>query len=211
MSKIKIIYILSLAHSGSTLLDLFIGSAKEVFSLGELGYYPEAINGLFGEDHLCSCGSLFKECAFWSNINAKKYKIYNYSKIKDFVDLKKLLIKSFYSKYKIEVNRDETVNFLKHVFRRSKEFNPDTKYLLDSSKSLIRFFYLSQFQEIDLYPILLVRDVRGVLNSWAKWITNKGFFSVSIEWLLFNFVAKKLSPITQNFSILVMTSSVKTQ
>lgn len=69
MHKQKVIYIAGSGHSGSTLLDLIIGSHSKVESVGEIK--PQRISRLvqpLSEDHLCSCGSKVAECDYWQSI-----------------------------------------------------------------------------------------------------------------------------------------------
>lgn len=70
----KLIYIVSTKHSGSTLLDLVIGSIPEVFSAGEALYLPYQLlrtrdsNGLPDQPYICSCLKSFKECKVWQGV-----------------------------------------------------------------------------------------------------------------------------------------------
>ena len=71
---VKLVSIVSAGHSGSTLLDLVIGSIPSCFSTGELTYLPWQISrresrGPDAElQKLCSCGGGFHECPVWSRV-----------------------------------------------------------------------------------------------------------------------------------------------
>jgi hypothetical protein len=56
------IYVMGRGHSGSTILDLLLGNAKEIQSVGEL------ISGVDRYDSLCACGQSFKDCEFWKRV-----------------------------------------------------------------------------------------------------------------------------------------------
>ena len=57
------IYILGRGHSGTTILDLLLGSAGDSHGVGEL------ISGLAKfESGVCSCGAETSECKFWVNV-----------------------------------------------------------------------------------------------------------------------------------------------
>lgn len=58
----KIIYIASLSHSGSTLLDLLLGSNPRVISLGEIYYSLTAFDR---PQPACLCGAEVPECPVW--------------------------------------------------------------------------------------------------------------------------------------------------
>ena len=61
------VYIMGRGHSGSTILDIILGSSAAVESLGEL------VSGLgrcaAGEQ--CSCGSPMRECVFWCEVRRR--------------------------------------------------------------------------------------------------------------------------------------------
>ena len=62
--NITVLYIAGNGHSGSTLLDIIIGSSPDIFSAGELTFITR--DSIFEE--YCSCGCLIKECPVWSKI-----------------------------------------------------------------------------------------------------------------------------------------------
>lgn len=73
----KLIYIVSTGHSGSTLLDILLGTFPGVFSTGEFRYFTWQLfrtrNGqgsVKGED-ICTCGKRFQECVVWAEIIRK--------------------------------------------------------------------------------------------------------------------------------------------
>ena len=61
------LYICAAGHSGSTLLDLLLGSHSLVTSLGEITQLPKnlSLNGP------CTCGKPVRECSFWVAVLAK--------------------------------------------------------------------------------------------------------------------------------------------
>ncbi len=61
---IRYIYICAAGHSGSTLLDLVLGSHSRVESLGEISHLSKNIS----LNTKCSCGQDVLSCNFWSNI-----------------------------------------------------------------------------------------------------------------------------------------------
>ena len=67
----SLVYICSLGHSGSTLLDLLLGSIPGIFSCGELQYLPwqlvrngEVDGGITRQD-ICTCLNTFRDCPVW--------------------------------------------------------------------------------------------------------------------------------------------------
>ncbi|WP_020589290.1 hypothetical protein [Desulfobacter curvatus] len=70
----KIIFIISAGHSGSTLLDLMIGTLPNTISTGELVWLPWQVwrdgkmcNASPKQD-ICTCLKIFRECPVWSKI-----------------------------------------------------------------------------------------------------------------------------------------------
>lgn len=61
---IKYIYICSAGHSGSTLLDLLIGSHSRIESLGEIAHLPKNIS----LNTICTCGSHVHDCRIWKQV-----------------------------------------------------------------------------------------------------------------------------------------------
>jgi hypothetical protein len=63
--NVRILYIVGVPRSGSTILDQVVGSQDGFFSGGEIGSVWE--NGVLG-DHLCACGQRFSSCPFWKRV-----------------------------------------------------------------------------------------------------------------------------------------------
>jgi hypothetical protein len=66
-SKIETLYILSAGHSGSTLLNLLIGSHSRTVAVAELTYLPANILN----DERCTCGKSIRECEYWRDVGAR--------------------------------------------------------------------------------------------------------------------------------------------
>ena len=64
---ITVIYIAGAGHSGSTLLDLLLGSVPGVLSMGEVNTIWS--RAAARRDH-CSCGELLDDCTLWGAVNS---------------------------------------------------------------------------------------------------------------------------------------------
>lgn len=71
-NQTRLIYITSLGHSGSTLVDMSLGTIPSVFSTGELRYLPwQLYREKYAEElseqaqNICTCGKRFSTCAIW--------------------------------------------------------------------------------------------------------------------------------------------------
>ncbi|MDB2559225.1 hypothetical protein N9X65_06215 [Porticoccaceae bacterium] len=63
MSRLKVVYIAGLYHSGSTVLDMSLGAHREIVGLGEC--YKLIYDG---HENLCSCGVFPNRCEYWSRV-----------------------------------------------------------------------------------------------------------------------------------------------
>ncbi|HEX7082171.1 MAG TPA: sulfotransferase [Gammaproteobacteria bacterium] len=60
----RVLFICSAGHSGSTLLDLLLGSHPQAVSLGEITHLPKNL----ALNTACTCGSPARECPVWSRV-----------------------------------------------------------------------------------------------------------------------------------------------
>lgn len=63
--KIPVVYILSTGRSGSTLLELLLGSSENAWTLGEAQILPWELKE---NRHPCGCGVPIAECEFWQDV-----------------------------------------------------------------------------------------------------------------------------------------------
>ncbi len=189
----KIIFILSVGHSGSTLLDIALGQFKNTFSTGELKhltwqYYRKIKN--IDSVQKCTCGKYFDACVVWSAVieDLAKFRDTDKKDVPERVPLKHFDSLSYFADFK----KDKLLRYIykwnlfykiipEHVFsyhlKRMNEnneklyesiFNADEniEYIIDSSKDIIRFNEL--IKRMDVFPIILIRDVNEIMQS--KWV-----------------------------------------
>jgi hypothetical protein len=73
------VFICSAGHSGSTLLDLLLGSHRSAISLGEITQLPKNL----ALDTLCSCGARVHECELWGEVVARLSRTPRFAKIRE--------------------------------------------------------------------------------------------------------------------------------
>jgi hypothetical protein len=66
-TQVDTLYILSAGHSGSTLLNLIIGSHSRAVAVSELTRLPANI----AQNERCTCGVAMRECAHWRDVRAR--------------------------------------------------------------------------------------------------------------------------------------------
>lgn len=168
MKKFKVLYIASAGRSGSTLLDIILGNAKNNVSTGELTYLFS--NGYVNNEY-CSCQSQIQECEFWTKV------------IEEWMSQSILTVKDYQSVLSTYLRNKSTLALFIQLLFPSKQFMDalnDTKLLyslvakysnrnviVDSSKSAQRILFLRK-AKIDLTVILLKRKFSNVLNSVKK-------------------------------------------
>jgi hypothetical protein len=150
----RLIYIASAAHSGSTLLDLMLNGHPEIISVGEVLKLSGPIKVKSrGQPKfaMCSCGAAsLQQCDFWSRVNARIMQAEGRC-------LWELDLQNYRS---FDARHAPNVVLFKAISAVSGK-----GIIVDSSKSPNRLSYLLRFDELDIRPIHLVRDPRGQVNS----------------------------------------------
>lgn len=201
----QIIYILGGGHSGSTLLDLIISTAAEVYSVGELafldqymGHSPPSFKLSIGR--ICSCGKHMDNCPFWKSLCIEDHQ--NILKIESFWDSFKMLINILnpfeaYLCYKIGVGANRQI--YDKIYQAAKTIKPKLKYILDSSKNPRRLYELIKDNNLpvkSIQVIHLVRDGRGYIHSNRSVKRKRQGLKVRsipyylFEWLLINILSR---------------------
>jgi len=174
MQKIKLIYIVSAPHSGSTLLDLILGSQSKIESVGEIINLEKWVNN--NKD--CTCGQKLTNCNYWKTI-LEKYKetigaenksIYDLITLFKSITKKDKLLFYFFNNPSFVWDKDEIKKYgLKnyYLFKTIKE-HTGKPIILDSSKEANRILklYLSDLFEVKI--IYLFRDGRANIESFKR-------------------------------------------
>lgn len=134
--SIPVIYIAGSSHSGSTLLDLLLGSHSAVESVGEAKKIPELLSRVKqGDSPLCTCQTELMRCPLWGGILSR-----------DVGDLK----------------HDAAANA--SLFRLILE-RQGKSVIVDSSKTLGRALLFARSGLFSPILVHLVRDSRAVVFS----------------------------------------------
>jgi len=162
----KVIFILSVGHSGSTLLDIMLGQFNNIFSTGELKhltwqYYRQITNDPTTQK--CTCSKSFDQCEVWSkviddlanfrNVDIKDVPelvpLKHFDSLFYFANLKKdKILRYIYNRnlvYKLIPQHIFTLLFKKVnenniiLYQSIYDQNPNVDYIIDSSKNIIRY------------------------------------------------------------------------
>jgi hypothetical protein len=138
---VKILYILSDGRSGSTLLDLLLGSHPRVQSLGEMKHFHRYA-GTGGNVKKCTCGKNLLACPHWGR-----------------------MLEGLDHDYSLPLNQAEDFAMRNYdLFLRICKV-ADVTWICDSSKDPGRLDLLLSSPGIDVEIIHLVRDPRAVAYS----------------------------------------------
>ena len=186
-SKETIIYILGAGRSGTTALATFLGNNDEIQNIGEM----HQIFKYLDENKECSCGKLLNECDFWKNkigYLTQKYSE-NSRQLSEKMECHSGIIKHILNIFS-KTQHEKYIALHQSIFD-SIQSNTEKSILLDSSKYLGRALALNKLDNIELKIIYVVRDVRGVINSFSKKVqTSKSPLSTIVYYTLVNLVAE---------------------
>lgn len=142
---IKIAYILSVGHSGSSLLDVLLGQSDGAISIGEVKLDHQ---GLL-KNTKCTCGQSIQECGFWRQVEDR-------------------LGEHGQSLFTTRFAGDLTTSDYQNIARFYSAIMAvsEAKLVVDSSKSISRLRALGELDgQIDLKLIFLERSPWGVVAS----------------------------------------------
>ena len=175
MEKIKIIYLTGYGKSGATLIGRHLGQSQNAFFVGELKYFWT--RGVI-KNYECTCGVKVDNCTIWGKV------ISDYLESFPSVDMESLSnefikferLKNYFKLKKVKENKGD--NDLKLFLDKYLKHNEKLyeiiakvsgkKVLVDISRIPGRLLALSFSEKLDIYPVYLMRDPRGVLNSFVQ-------------------------------------------
>jgi hypothetical protein len=165
--KIEVIYLLGCGRSGSTLLDLALGSHPRVASVGEVWYHQRWLQNNFE----CTCGSPFTSCAFWQAVTERLRAFGNEAAVTPVQSrrAKAGAVLQLLAGGRLPP-REQTQRYALATYRLFKAVQEVSHkpVILDSSKNPMRLLYLSASGLFNLKVIYLIRDGRAYLNSTRK-------------------------------------------
>lgn len=200
----KLVYIISQGHSGSTLTDCILGTHPDFVSSGELCYLnwqlyrTKGIKGSAELQNICTCGSDFRDCSFWSEVIAKLKNLTG----KDISSDPESFETAFFGMFSFQENAgfkrkflDKAKSFLfrewlergyklKYISWLEPKVNiwlknnwllydvmaevANKKFVVDSSKDLRIALLLKEFKPEDVFILFVHRDIKGLASSSKK-------------------------------------------
>ncbi len=169
---IRIAYVMGYGRSGSTLLDVMLGSHPDITSVGEVSYLSEWLN----ENKRCACHQPIRQCDFWCSVTRQYDRVLGArnAALKREVEVRvesrralPRLVSGRLSKRTVAAYRK-----LQTALFEAVSSVADDRIIVDSSKSVQRTdgrcLALQRFTDFDVRAIYLVRDGRAVTWSALK-------------------------------------------
>lgn len=168
-----VVYIVGSGRSGSTLLERILGGTDRFVNVGEVNELFRRVGPL---DERCGCGQPFSQCPFWTAVGERAFG--GWSSV-DFGEV---------ASTQREVSRQRHLPQLLAYPRGSAAFTHQLEryhdmyariyhairaeagadVIVDASKGPALGLALARAADLDVRPLHLVRDARGVSYSWAK-------------------------------------------
>jgi hypothetical protein len=168
----EVLFVGGMPRSGSTLLDLLVGQLPGHCDVGELFYMWQ---GGVKRDQRCSCGELFSECPFWSAVGERAFGGWDRVDVDELLRLQRqvdttarLMLRPV-ARF-LPGNQASTTKYLeltRRVYRAVAEVS-GAPVVVDSTKRPSTAYLLASDPGIRLRVVHIVRDPRGVLNSWSR-------------------------------------------
>jgi len=175
MEKIKIIYLTGFWFSGATILGRSLKSSEEAIYVGEIrDFWTKGLK----KNENCSCGERFESCSFWTMVTEEYLNSFpsnNIEKIsKELSEIEKT--KNYFKLRKFIKNKDDNYvrqlldTYLKHTEKLYESISKVSgkNIIVDSSRLPGRLLALSLSTKIEIFPIYIIRDPRGVINSLIR-------------------------------------------
>lgn len=213
--RINLIYIASTGRSGSTLLDMLLGSHPQIATAGEIQILPHEI--LLNDFMPCGCGKPISECLFWQeiieDINILSHpepqinyfrEEHNRGKTVRWKHLFELFSRRLHESKQAEIDIYGLNNYdLFHKFLdvHEKDSGVRPKWIIDASKDPYRLLWLKSSDLFDIKVIHLVKDPRAFAYSMNRKVLDQPDYTYkayrltlrkTLSWLLHNYFFSKI-------------------
>ena len=207
--RLKVLYVMGVGRSGSTVLGQVLNGIEGFFLVGELYYLWD--RGLI-ENRLCSCGVLFKSCPVWGEVLRRSFGGAKEVDAERALSLRRqapgnrsLLFASARRRRAAVSQMGEYLEALDALYHGTRSVS-QSRVLVDTSKSPAYGFALENVPGVQLYVLHLVRDPRATAYSWgvrkkrqpasekrpSRYMTTHNPLKTSLFWSAWNFAIEKI-------------------
>ena len=163
----KVVYIIGSGRNGSTLLSRLMGQVPGCWAVGEI----RSIWTRLIDDNYCGCGEPFSHCPFWSRVVERAF---GDEPSFDAAHVRELALRLDRIRRLPTVMHDrgrgellELRRLLAQLYLAVEE-ESGCSVIVDSSKTFGHLAILQGIDDLEITPVHLLRDPRGVAYSWAK-------------------------------------------
>ncbi|QYJ15736.1 hypothetical protein Rxycam_01564 [Rubrobacter xylanophilus DSM 9941] len=172
MDDLKVLYIVGLGRSGSTILANSLGQVEGFFSAGELNFIWKH-NVL--ENRLCGCGTPFRECPVWRGVFRRAFGGMDAVDARRMISLQASGARTRHvlpmllpaGRRRIAARLREYLANTGRLYRAMAEVT-GSRVIIDSSKEPAYGYAVGMVPGVDLRVVHLVRDPRAAAYSWLK-------------------------------------------
>ena len=173
VARPRVVSIIGSGRSGSTVLDIVLGSHPNIEGVGALSKLPRS-GWTPDDDRRCSCGSPIHRCPYWTSVHERWLDMVGSDCLARYIDLQARYEPSstHWPRLVLE-ERNPSPSFLEYgemtaaLYRSISEVS-GKPVVLDSSKKPVRTYALLATGTLDVRVLHLVRDGRGVVWSRLK-------------------------------------------
>jgi Sulfotransferase family len=170
--RVKVLYVVGLGRSGSTILSNSLGQIGGYFSAGELNFIWRH-NVI--ENRLCGCGRPFRECPVWTKVMEEAFGGMDGIDPREMMRLQNLGTRTRHIPLMLTARGDrvlkERLEKLLISYRRlygAIGSVTGSRVIVDSSKEPAHGYAMSLVPDLDFYVLHLIRDPRAAAYSWLK-------------------------------------------
>jgi hypothetical protein len=172
LDKVKVLYVVGLGRSGSTILSNSLGQIPGFFSGGELNFIWRH-NVL--ENRLCGCGRPFRECPVWTRVMDQAFGGMDGVDPHAMMRLQNLGTRTRHIPMMLTRGgrRSLAQRLEKLLIAYGRLYEAigaitGSRVIVDSSKEPAHGFAMSMVPGVDFYALHLLRDPRAAAYSWSK-------------------------------------------
>jgi hypothetical protein len=174
VERIPLVYIVSEAYSGSTLLDLLLGMSPHIWTLGEAQRLWLSV----ADGKPCACGAHIPQCPFWQPIlpaipaarAETLFQLFTPEMTVRWPHLLSILrgrvsakMHDTYLAY-----ADTNATYLRQVWQAARAKKPNLRWLVDASKDPYRLYALHYSGLFDMRVLHVTKDPRALVYSMVK-------------------------------------------
>jgi hypothetical protein len=170
--RVKVLYVVGLGRSGSTILSNSLGQIGGFFSAGELNFIWKH-NVL--DNRLCGCGRPFDQCPVWRRVMDEAFGGMQGVDPREMMRLQSLGTRTRHIPLMLSARgeralRERLGKLLTGYGRLYEAIGSVTgsRVVIDSSKEPAHGYAMSLVPGVDFYTLHLIRDPRAAAYSWLK-------------------------------------------